>query len=180
MARKRRKAIMRTLLAAAERHFSRFRWSGRNQCSNGRVDLTGQHPRTVLCSTCRLHSTNEQSRKSSAWRLSKRPRTLVGVSAYCSVSSPSVDSYRRRAGADHAVAATCDRVPLPEAHRARSYASPRGSVTQCRGPSPSLGGLPRNEARGRIERTLGALPDFRVVVFEPRGAPEHAYGRRAK
>ena len=43
-----------------------------------------------------------------------------------------------------------------------------------------LGGLPWNEVRGRIERTLGALPDLRVVVFEPRGAPEHAYGRRAK
>ena len=177
---------MRTLLAAAERHFSRFRWSGRNQCSNCGVDLTGEHPRTVLCSRCRLHSTNEQSRKSSAWRLSKRPRTQVGVSEYCSISSPSVDSYRRRAVADHAVAVTCDGVPLPEAHRARSYVSPRGSATQGRGlarrrgPSPGLGGLPQNEARGRIERTLGALPDFRVVVFEPRGAPEHAYGRRAK
>ena len=37
-----------------------------------------------------------------------------------------------------------------------------------------LGGLPWNEVRGRIERALGALPDLRVVVFEPRGAPEHA------
>ena len=180
MARKRRKALMRTLLAAADRHFSRFRWSGRNQCSNCGVDLAGEHPRTVLCSRCRLHTTNEQSRKSSAWRLSKRPRTQVGVSAYCSISSPSVDSYRRRAVADHAVAVTCDGVPLPDAHRAHSYASPPGSVTQCRGPSPDLGSLPRNEIRGRIERTLGALPDYRVVVFEPRGAPEHAYGRRAK
>ena len=43
-----------------------------------------------------------------------------------------------------------------------------------------LGGLPWNEVRGRIERTLGALSDYRVIVFEPRGAPEHAYGRRAK
>ena len=35
-----------------------------------------------------------------------------------------------------------------------------------------LGGLPWNDARGRIERALGALPDLRVVVFEPRGAQE--------
>ena len=43
-----------------------------------------------------------------------------------------------------------------------------------------LGGLPWNEVRGRIERTLGALSDIRVVVFEPRGAPEHGRGGRAK
>ena len=41
-----------------------------------------------------------------------------------------------------------------------------------------LGGLPWNEVRGRIERTLGALSDIRVVVFEPRGAPEHGQAGR--
>ena len=43
-----------------------------------------------------------------------------------------------------------------------------------------LGGLPWHEVRGRIERTLGAPPDLRVVVFEPHGAPERACGRRTR
>ena len=43
-----------------------------------------------------------------------------------------------------------------------------------------LGGLPWKEVRGRIDRALGTLPDLRVVVFEPCGAPEHVRGRRAK
>ena len=43
-----------------------------------------------------------------------------------------------------------------------------------------LGGLPWNEVRGRIERTLGALSDLRVVVFEPHGALERACGTRAR
>ena len=43
-----------------------------------------------------------------------------------------------------------------------------------------LGGLPWKEVRGRIERALGALPDLRVVVFEPHGTPEDARGRKAK
>ena len=43
-----------------------------------------------------------------------------------------------------------------------------------------LSGLPWNEVRGRIERTLEALSDIRVVVFEPRGAPEHGRGGRAE
>ena len=43
-----------------------------------------------------------------------------------------------------------------------------------------LGGLPWNEVRGRIERTLGALPDLRAVVFEAHGAPERACGRRVR
>ena len=42
-----------------------------------------------------------------------------------------------------------------------------------------LGGLPWPQVRNRIEQALGALPDLRVVVFEPRGLPEHARGRRA-
>ena len=43
-----------------------------------------------------------------------------------------------------------------------------------------LGGLPWEEVRRRIERAMGALADLRVVVFEPRGAPEHSGSRRAK
>lgn len=43
-----------------------------------------------------------------------------------------------------------------------------------------LGGLPWNQVRPRIERTLGAFPDLRVVVFEPHGTPEGARGRKAK
>ena len=42
-----------------------------------------------------------------------------------------------------------------------------------------LGGLPWPQVRCRIEQALGALPDLRVVVFEPRGLPEDARGRRA-
>lgn len=42
-----------------------------------------------------------------------------------------------------------------------------------------LGGLPWPQVRRRIEQALGALPDLRVVVFEPRGLPEDARGRRA-
>ena len=41
-----------------------------------------------------------------------------------------------------------------------------------------LGGLQWKEVRKRIEERLGALPDLRVVVFEPDGTPEHARGRR--
>ena len=41
-----------------------------------------------------------------------------------------------------------------------------------------LGGLPWNDVRARIERALGALPALRVVVFEPRGGPEHSGRRR--
>ena len=43
-----------------------------------------------------------------------------------------------------------------------------------------LGGLPWKDVRKRIEERLGALPDLRVVVFEPDGTPEHARGRRTK
>jgi len=43
-----------------------------------------------------------------------------------------------------------------------------------------LGGLPWEEVRRRIERAMGALADLRVIVFEPRGAPEHSGSRRAK
>ena len=43
-----------------------------------------------------------------------------------------------------------------------------------------LGSLPWNQVRPRIERTLGAFPDLRVVVFEPHGTPEGARGRKAK
>ena len=43
-----------------------------------------------------------------------------------------------------------------------------------------LGGLPWNAVRERIERALGALPRLRVVVFGPRGTPEHSGDRRAK
>jgi O-acetyl-ADP-ribose deacetylase (regulator of RNase III) len=34
-----------------------------------------------------------------------------------------------------------------------------------------LGGLNWSDVRPRIERALGPLPDTRVVVFEPKGAP---------
>ena len=43
-----------------------------------------------------------------------------------------------------------------------------------------LGGLEWKAVRGRIERALGTLPHLRVVVFEPRGTPEHARGRKVK
>lgn len=42
-----------------------------------------------------------------------------------------------------------------------------------------LGGLDWAEVRKRIERAMGDLPDVRVVVFEPGGAPAPGKGRRA-
>src|SRR5438034_777326 len=37
-----------------------------------------------------------------------------------------------------------------------------------------LGGLDWNEVRPRIERAMSALPDLRVILFEPKGAPDSA------
>ena len=37
-----------------------------------------------------------------------------------------------------------------------------------------LGGLDWNEVRPRIEQTLSVLPDVRVILFEPKGAPDSA------
>jgi len=43
-----------------------------------------------------------------------------------------------------------------------------------------LGGLDWKEVRSRIAHALGALPDLRVIVFEPHGVPDSSRGARAK